>query len=240
MLIRLVSLVSCALGSSALLYFAGFLRNWTAWGVDTAPGLPAGIPGNLALLGVFCLFHSLLARPAVKQRLFGRLQARLSRGVYNLVAGASLGLLMWGWTPLPAPLWDVGPGLLSAICEMIFVAGWGLMLVAICAIDVWHMLGLRQAFSRSDVEPPFSTRGPYRLVRHPIQLGIMMALWASPHMTAGHALLAGVLSAYSVLATLALEEPDLRRQLGQPYLAYCRRVPALLPRLFGRTRGRAQ
>lgn len=235
MIIRLVSLVSFALGPAALLYFAGFLRNWTPWGVDTAPGLPGGgVAGNLLLLGVFCLSHSLLARPAVKGRLFGRLQGRLSRSVYNLVAGATLGLLMWGWTPLPATWWDCPAGPARIMVETLYWAGWALLAAATGAIDALHMFGLRQAFSRTCGEPPFTMRGPYRLVRHPIQLALITVVWATPHMTAGHALLAGVLTAYSILATLALEEPDLRRQLGQTYVAYSRHVPALLPRLFGR------
>ena len=235
MIIRLAALFSSALGTAALLYFAGFLRNWTPRGVDTAPGLAGGgLAADLALLALFGISHSLLARPAIKQRLFGRLSARLSRSAYNLVTAATLGLLMWGWTPLPGVLWEAGSGAVRVMFECLYVGGWSLVLTAVCAIDPLHMFGLRQAFARNGGDPPFSTRGPYGYVRHPIQLGLMLAMWATPHMTAGHAMLAGFLSAYSIGATLALEERDLRRQLGQVYPAYARRVPALLPRLFRR------
>lgn len=235
MMIRLIALASFLSGQVALLYFAGFLRNWTPWGVDTAPGLAAGgILGDIVLLAVFGISHSLLARPAVKRRLFGRLQGRVARSVYNLVAAGTLGLLMGAWTPLPATLWHCGPGPVATVLDTVYWAGWALLAIAVCAIDVWHMFGLRQAFARNDADPPFSMRGPYRFVRHPIQLGFIAVMWATPHMTAGHALLAGALTGYSILATLALEEADLRRQLGQVYVAYSRQVPALLPRLFGR------
>ena len=77
-------------------------------------------------------------------------------------------------------------------------------------------------------------RGPYRIVRHPIQTGLIVALWASPVMTAGHAQLALLFTAYSVAATLLLEERDLRRALGDTYERYRQRVPALVPWRRGR------
>jgi protein-S-isoprenylcysteine O-methyltransferase Ste14 len=72
-------------------------------------------------------------------------------------------------------------------------------------------------------------RGPYRHVRHPIQTGLIIALWAAPSMTVGHALLAGFLTLYSVFATLFLEERDLVNAMGDGYRAYRRKVPALIP-----------
>lgn len=237
--IRLFALLSALLASGALAYFAGFLQNWTPAGINTSGHATDGwvLNGwvlNILLLLAFCAGHSVLARPGVKQKLYGALNAKLNRSAYNLAASAQLGLLMYFWTPQPATLWRLDSPVAIALVYAIFGLGWILLLVATFAIDPLHMFGLRQAYARRLAEPPFSMRGPYRLVRHPIQTGLILAFWATPHMTAGHALLAAVLTAYSVLATLGLEERDLRKALGRDYEDYQKRVPALLPRLFQR------
>lgn len=235
MFIRIFSLLSSLVAASALMVFSGFLQNWTPKGIDTPFVFRGGgVAMNVVLLLAFGIGHSALARPAVKRMLFGTLNARMSRSVYNLVAGVQLGLLMAFWTPMPGTLWRFDSALGIGLAHAIFLFGWLLLFVATFAIDPWHMFGLRQAFSKQQAEPAFSMRGPYRFVRHPIQAGLILAFWATPHMTAGHALLAAFLTAYSVLATLHLEERDLHDQLGREYASYSKRVPALIPRLFGR------
>ena len=234
MLIRLFATLSALLASTALLLFAGFLQNWTPKGIDTPGIFPGDWMLNALLLLAFCVGHSLLARPGIKQKLYGGLNAKLSRSAYNLVAAAQLGLLMYFWTPEPSTLWQLRSPAGVAATYALFGFAWVLLLVATAAIDPLHMFGLRQVFARRVAEPPFSMRGPYRLVRHPIQTGLILAFWATPHMTVGHAVLAASLTAYSVLATLGLEERDLGAELGQDYEHYKRRVPALLPGLPGR------
>lgn len=184
---------------------------------------------NTALLLLFGVVHSLMARPAVKCRLYGAVPPRMERSVYTLVAAAQLAMIVVFWTPMPTPLWTVSS--LAGIYTLYaaFVTGNLLLLWAIHCIDSLHFFGLRQAFCENAAEPVFSIRGPYRYVRHPIQTGLIMALWATPVMTQGHALLAGVLTLYSVTATLFLEERDLENTLSDSYVSYRRKVPALLP-----------
>jgi protein-S-isoprenylcysteine O-methyltransferase Ste14 len=234
MFIRLFATLSALLASMALMLFAGFLQNWTPKGIDTPGIFPVHWTLNLLVLLAFCIGHSVLARPAIKQKLYGRLNAKLSRSVYNLVAAAQLGLLMYFWTPEPSTLWQLQSPVGVGTTYALFGFAWVLLFAATAAIDPLHMFGLRQVFARRVSEPPFSTRGPYRLVRHPIQTALILAFWSTPHMTVGHAVLAAVLTAYSVLATLGLEERDLRAELGQDYENYKRRVPALLPSPLGR------
>jgi protein-S-isoprenylcysteine O-methyltransferase Ste14 len=232
MAIRFIALMSFLITQLVLLYFAGFLQSWTPKGVDTGPG--GSVVLNLALLLAFGLVHSALARPAVKQKLYGAFNEKLSRSIYNLIASAQLALVMYWWTPLRDTLWQFESGIGAGIAYALFGLGLGLLFWAIFAIDAWHFFGLRQAFGDLRSAPQFVVRGPYRLVRHPIQTGLILSIWATPHMTTGHALLAVFLTFYSVLATLMLEERDLRAQLGSDYEQYRRRVPALLPRVFGR------
>jgi protein-S-isoprenylcysteine O-methyltransferase Ste14 len=69
----------------------------------------------------------------------------------------------------------------------------------------------------------------YKLVRHPIYLGWILAFWATPTMSAGHLLFAAFLTAYMLVA-IPIEERDLVDLYGEQYEEYRQRVPALVPR----------
>jgi len=103
-------------------------------------------------------------------------------------------------------------------------------------IDHFELFGLRQVFDRlrgaAARANPFKTPLLYRIVRHPLMLGFMLAIWATPHMSAGHLLFAVLLTGY-ILVGVRLEERDLVAQFGKTYQQYRRRVPMLIPRVFG-------
>jgi hypothetical protein len=77
--------------------------------------------------------------------------------------------------------------------------------------------------------PPFTERGLYRRIRHPLMAGFVVVFWSAPTMTAGHLLFAAAATGY-ILVGIASEEHDLIRSLGETYTAYRARVPALIPR----------
>lgn len=231
MTIRLIALSAFLAAQAAQLSFIGFLQNWTPKGIDTGTEGSAALAAvcNCALLAFFGLLHSLMARPAFKQALRRMAPKELERSIYILVSSMQLAMIVVFWTPMPAPLWTVDSrwGMLAVLS--LFALGNLLLIWAVQSIDPWHFYGLRQAFSSAAHEPSFSMRGPYRHVRHPIQTGLIIALWATPSMTVGHALLAGFLTLYSIIATLFLEERDLVNAMGDAYCAYRRKVPALIP-----------
>ncbi len=80
---------------------------------------------------------------------------------------------------------------------------------------------------RELLEPEFVVRGPYHVTRHPLMLGFLIAFWATPWMTQGHALFAVAMTAY-ILIALRHEERDLLEAHGDAYARYQRQ---LLPRL---------
>lgn len=209
----------------------GFLLDLPGIGInhrDAALDGAAAWAVNLGLLVLFGFSHSLMARPAFKRWWTGYLPAALERSVYLAVSALTLGMLLLAWQPLPSGLWQVDGGIAVAL-RVLFFLGLGTLLWAVMSLDPLGFHGLRQVFRPGSGDPAFSLRGPYRWVRHPIQSGLILMLWATPTLTVGHLMLAAVLTAYSLIATLRLEERDLVAAIGQPYRDYQRRVPALLP-----------
>jgi protein-S-isoprenylcysteine O-methyltransferase Ste14 len=97
---------------------------------------------------------------------------------------------------------------------------------------------LARARDRRYAEPAFREPLLYRLVRHPLMVGFLIAFWAVPDMSVGRLLFAAAASGY-IMVGVRLEERDLRAQLGEPYRRYLRRVPRFVPRpaaLVGRRR----
>jgi protein-S-isoprenylcysteine O-methyltransferase Ste14 len=147
-----------------------------------------------------------------------------------------MALIFWQWRPIPAVVWDVAGSPAAVVICSIGIAAAGIMAWASFQIDHLDLFGLRQvhdhALGRATVSPPFQTPGPYRWVRHPMMLGLLAAMWAVPRMTAGHLLFNAGLSLY-VLIGIRFEERDLRREFGDAYAEYQRRVPMLWPGVRG-------
>lgn len=229
---RIFAIFAVGVGLASQVILVAFLLDLPAVGVNSGGAAPAGIAVvvNLLLLAAFAVPHSVMARPAFKHWWKARIPHALERSVYILVSGILLAALCLWWQPLPMPIWQVEGDLARGAIRVLFFLGLLVLVWAIVSIDVLHFHGLRQAFGQSG-EPSFSVSGPYRWVRHPIQSGLIVALWATPDLTAGHALFAGALTAYSVVATLKMEERDLIAAIGEPYQRYRQRVPALVPKL---------
>lgn len=196
------------------------------------------VVNDLALLLLFVLQHSVMARRAVKAWLRQRVPAALERTTYVLATDACLALLLALWQPWGGPIWQVG-GPAALVLWTLCAAGWVLAVTATFAVDHLELVGLRQAgwaITRVDGTTPgqrvegLRVDGLYGLVRHPLMTGLVLAFWATPRMGASHLLFAVAATAYVVVG-MAFEERDLRRAFGRSYDDYASRVPALVPGL---------
>jgi protein-S-isoprenylcysteine O-methyltransferase Ste14 len=172
-----------------------------------------------------------MARPRFKRWLTGFLPQPLERTVFVLVTCAVFALMFWQWRPIPTVVWAAGGVLADALAVVCF-AGFGIALLSTFLIDHFDLFGLRQTWlafrGRPYTQKPFVERSLYRVVRHPLMLGFLAAMWATPTMTLGHLAFAGYYTVY-VLIALFVEERDLVALHGAAYREYQRRVPKLLP-----------
>ena len=231
----------------------GFLKEWLPFlsvlkTVDAGeaylelPFLPAWL-SNMALLLAFSIHHSVMARSGVKKILTKFIPASAERSTFVLVTCLVLAWMFLAWQPQTATVWRVdGVGEISLV--LLFLMGSGLVLWSTFMISHWRLFGLAQAWDAfRGQEPPmdeFATPALYRYSRHPMYVGVLIVLWATPHMTISHLLLACVWTGY-VFIGIYFEERDLVRQFGARYLAYQESVSKLLPiKFLTKRRGVAQ
>lgn len=199
----------------------------------TTGSVLAAVGINLALLSLFAVQHSVMARPAFKRWWTRFVPTPIERSTFVLASSLVLALLFWQWRPLPMPVWDFQGTVTGYVLLGVSALGWMLVLLSTFAINHFDLFGLRQVWlharQRPLVEGPFVTRAFYRIVRHPLMLGFLIAFWAAPTMSLGHLLFAMVTTGYILIAVKFLEERDLVAQHGETYREYQRRVPMLLP-----------
>jgi methanethiol S-methyltransferase len=244
LLILSYAIASYAVFLVSSLYAIGFVGNFLvpkSIDVGGPASLGEALVVNLLLLGLFAAQHSIMARPAFKRWWAGFLPVACQRSTYVLLSSLILLLLFWQWRPIPMPIWRVD-GIAAGLLIGIYGLGWLVVFASTLMIDHFDLSGLRQAFfALRGVEAPgqsFRTPLLYKIVRHPLMLGFLLAFWATPEMTAGHLLFAIMTTAY-ILVGLQFEERDLIAAFGTTYRQYRQRVPMLLPRLFTRHRAGA-
>jgi protein-S-isoprenylcysteine O-methyltransferase Ste14 len=224
---------------AALLYAIGFLA-----GVGVPKGVDDGLGGTVgpawrallvdgALLTVFAVQHSVMARPWFKRWWTRFVPASVERSTYVVASTAVLVLLLWQWQPLPATVWHVGPAWARGTLWALYLLGWTTLVFSTFAVGHFDLFGLRQVLDRARdrryAEPEFREPPVYRLVRNPMMIGFLIAFWAAPDMSVGRLVFVLASTGY-IMVGVRLEEHDLKRQLGEPYEEYLQRVPRFVPR----------
>ena len=241
LLILFYAIVSYAVFLVSFLWAVGFVGNYLvpkSIDVGGPTNVSEAVVVDLLLLGIFAIQHSIMARPVFKQWWAQRFPVACQRSTYVLLSSLILLLLFWQWRPIPMPVWQID-GIAAWLPIGLSWLGWLIVLASTFMIDHFDLSGLRQAFFalRGAELPGHSFKTPllYKIVRHPLMLGFLLAFWAAPEMSAGHMLFAIMNTAY-ILLGLQFEERDLIAQFGTTYQQYRRHVPMLLPRIFGRRR----
>ncbi len=186
---------------------------------------------NLGLLLLFGIQHSVMARGSFKAMLTRLLPESAERSTYILATGIVLWFLVGYWQPMPELLWQVQGETARLVINIVYYLGWLITVLATFMLNHFHLFGLQQSFRPDDPDAgmkEFRTPGFYRLVRHPIQTGVVIAMLATPDWSVGRAVLAGGMLLY-VLVGLIYEERDLIAHFGDTYRDYRKRVPAVLP-----------
>ena len=220
-----------------LIFFATFLYAiWFVWTMDkpteTSTGLATAFLINAAVLALFAVQHSVMARQWFKRAWTKVVPQPVERSTYVLASSLALLVLIRFWQPLPQLIWEVQGEGLTLVLQVLAGFGWLLVLFSTVLIDHFDLFGLKQVwmyFSKQTYDPPaFRQPGPYKLVRHPLYLGFLIAFWSAPRMTLGHLFFAVMTTAYIFLA-IQFEERDLVTIHGEDYKVYRSGVSMIVP-----------
>lgn len=231
-----VAAVCYAAFFAAFVYLIGFVAGFSAWPTHVDKGLGApratAVVIDLALIALFGVQHSVMARPGFKAAWTRIVPAPIERSVYCLASALVLAVLYVFWQPILMPVWTIESPALRAVVWGLFGLGWAIVFLSTWLINHFELFGLAQVWRhwRKSEPGPARLTTPlfYRLVRHPLYSGFLLAFWAAPTMTLGHLLLAAGMTVY-VLIAIRYEERDLVGVFGADYEDYRRRVGTLVP-----------
>ena len=231
------ALVAYAIFFATFLYLIAFVGNlpWVPLTVDRGPETTLGVAVlvDVALITIFGLQHSVMARQGFKRAWTRIVPQPAERSVYVLAASAVLLLLFVGWRPIAGTVWEITNPLFADLLWALFGLGWLIVLTSTFLINHFELFGLQQAWfnlrGRAAAAPQFRQPFFYKFVRHPLYSGFFLAFWATPHMTYGHLLLAAGMSVY-MLTAIVYEERDLVDLFGKDYEDYRANVGKLTPR----------
>jgi protein-S-isoprenylcysteine O-methyltransferase Ste14 len=229
-----------------ILYAIGFVT-----GLPVPKDIDAGAAGplaealivNIALMSLFAIQHSVMARKGFKRWWTKIVPPIIERSTYVLLASLSLLLLFWQWRPIPAVVWQAPEPVVSMALTVFSLFGWVVVFASTFMINHFELFGLQQVVlnlrGRTAGELRFKTPMLYGFVRHPIYLGFIIAFWSASTMTVGHLLFATVTTAY-IFVGIMLEERDLVAEFGDEYQDYRSRVGMVLPKLPREREGAAR
>lgn len=220
------------------MYWFGFMGNFSFLPKTINSGLPGPLAEslliNFALIALFAIQHTIMAHKGFKKMITRLIPAASERSTFVLMTGIVLSLIMWQWRPIPITVWSVQHEAAQLFIYAISWSGWALVVFSSFLINHFELFGLQQIWFNLIKKPipkiNFKQPFLYKVVRHPIMLGVLIGIWAIPHMTVGHLVFALAMSGYIVFG-VKMEERDLIANHGERYIKYKEQVPGLIPSL---------
>ncbi len=228
-------IASYLLAVAVIVYFIGFEENTLVpKGIDdgVAGTVVTAVVINLALFALFVVQHTIMARPGFKEKWTKIVPQPVERSTFVLFAALIVILLMWQWRPIEGVVWNVENEIAVNLLIALNFVGWAIFFWATFLIDHFELFGVKQVFNNLRGAPPpskaFKKPVLYKLCRHPMMLGFLIAFWATPSMSAGHLFFTAGITAY-IFMGIWFEERDLVVALGERYKVYQQQIPKLLP-----------
>jgi protein-S-isoprenylcysteine O-methyltransferase Ste14 len=220
-----------------LLYSVGFLGNFgVPKSIDSGPegDLFTALAIDAALLALFALQHSIMARRWFKRAWTRIVPEPVERSTYVLFSSAAMLFMFWQWRPIGGVIWTIDAGLAKTVILGLYAAGIMIVLISTCLINHFDLFGLRQVYlyliGRKYTSLEFRTPFFYRYVRHPLYVGWLLTFWSAPTMTVAHLFFAVMTTAY-IFVAIRFEEADLMKVHGDKYRRYRNQVPMIIPAL---------
>lgn len=220
----------------AFIYAIGFIGNYIVpKSIDsgTDSSFLQAFVVDAILLGIFAIQHSVMARSAFKKWWTGIITPAIERSTYVLLSSLALFLIYWQWQPMTSIVWKADNQMVSSILTGVYFFGWLVAFLSTFMINHFELFGLKQIFENlrnKQLQPTtFKMNFFYKIVRHPIMLGFIIAFWATPLMTLGHLIFSIATTLYIFIAVKFLEEKDLRKFHGKEYEEYQKKVPMFFP-----------
>ena len=232
----LYSLVCYCFAVAALVYFivftSGVYPPLSVNDQSVEKSLTYALSVNLGLLLLFGIQHSIMARKKFKQALLRIIAPSIERATYCLASAIVLVMIGHFWVPMSGVLWEVSSPIFALIVTCIGAMGWLFLLIATFQLDHFELFGVKQTYSLFFDKPApkvrFKTPGFYKIVRHPIQTGVLIGVWSVPVSTVNHFVLALGMTVY-IFVGLYFEEKDLMDEFGDTYRHYKEKVAKLIP-----------
>ena len=223
-------------GLSTLFLFLLFVAPWDIlpFHIDSVQtnSLESALLINISLVILFALQHSIMAREQFKEFITEFIPKAAERSTYVFVSGIFLSLIFIYWLGVDGYLWQVDNHVGEVILISIYIFGWTFSTISSFIINHFELFGLQQVYlnlkNRAEPEPEFVDNYFYKFIRHPIQLGTLIGIWATPNMSYTHLMLSVTFTIY-IFIGLHFEEKDLVRTLGKKYKTYQERVSMIIP-----------
>ena len=229
-------LVAYVVGLGGLVWFILFVGGWDFLPRHIDSGEPVSLSSalfmNLGLILLFGLQHSVMARQSFKSWWTKIIPSVAERSTYVFFSGIILGIICLFWQPVNGILWHVDNPTGEFILTAGYFLGWVIVVLASFLINHFELFGLQQVYcnliNKVEPSPTFTERFLYKVVRHPLQFGVLIGMWAAPIMSMTHFMLSTAMSVY-IFIGLYYEEKDLAATFGESYKDYQRRVRMLIP-----------